>query len=65
MKIVNVETAQPENYYGQEALLEEFKRAWARKHHNLSRVEQLHKAVMVGGRLARSLWANRECLLVA
>jgi alkylresorcinol/alkylpyrone synthase len=50
MKIRAVETAHPPNYYGQEALLAEFKKAWTAKHHNPARVDQLHRAVMVGGR---------------
>ena len=50
MKILNVQKAHPPHYYSQEDLLIEFKRLWAREHHNIRRVEQLHKAVSVGGR---------------
>ncbi|MEC7985808.1 MAG: 3-oxoacyl-[acyl-carrier-protein] synthase III C-terminal domain-containing protein [Myxococcota bacterium] len=50
MKILSISKAHPENYYTQEVLLSEFKKVWAQKHHNPSRVERLHKAVSVGGR---------------
>ena len=50
MNILSVHKAHPEHYYSQQALLEEFKRLWAKEHHNIRRVEQLHHAVSVGGR---------------
>lgn len=50
MKILSVGTALPKHYYSQEDLLDAFKETWGRQHHNTSRVEQLHRAVMVGGR---------------
>jgi alkylresorcinol/alkylpyrone synthase len=50
MQILSVGTAQPPHYYDQETLLAAFQRAWTAKHHNPRRVEQLHRAVMVGGR---------------
>lgn len=50
MNILSVQKAHPEHYYSQEELLEEFKRLWAKEHHNIRRVEQLHHAVSVGGR---------------
>ena len=50
MKILSVGTALPPHYYDQEALLAAFKQEWGRQHHNTRRVEQLHRAVMVGGR---------------
>jgi alkylresorcinol/alkylpyrone synthase len=50
MNILSVETTQPAHYYNQDALLEAFKKLWKKEHHNMRRVEQLHKAVMVGGR---------------
>lgn len=48
--ILSVGTAAPPHYYGQEALLTAFQAAWAQQHHNPRRVEQLHRAVQVGGR---------------
>lgn len=50
MKISAVHTAAPPHYYDQEALLAAFQAAWATEHHNPRRVEQLHRAVKVGGR---------------
>ena len=50
MNILSVHKAHPEHYYSQQELLEEFKRLWAKEHHNIRRVEQLHHAVSVGGR---------------
>ena len=50
MQLATVQTAQPPHYYNQDQLLKEFKRLWMEQHHNASRVEQLHRAVMVGGR---------------
>lgn len=50
MEIVSIGTAAPPNYYDQEALLAAFRVAWAAQHHNPRRVEQLHRAVQVGGR---------------
>ncbi len=50
MQILSVGTAQPPHYYDQETLLAAFSRAWSARHHNPRRVEQLHRAVMVGGR---------------
>jgi alkylresorcinol/alkylpyrone synthase len=50
MHILSVGTALPPNHYTQEALLEAFTKVWERQHHNPARVEQLHRAVLVGGR---------------
>lgn len=50
MHILSVGTALPPNHYSQEELLEAFTRVWSKEHHNPRRVEQLHRAVMVGGR---------------
>ncbi len=50
MKISAVHTAAPPHYYGQEQLLAAFQAAWVTQHHNPRRVEQLHRAVKVGGR---------------
>ena len=50
MQILSVGTALPPHYYDQDTLVAAFKEEWGRRHHNVGRVEQLHKAVMVGGR---------------
>ncbi len=50
MKIASVGTAFPKNYYSQEALSAALKKHWAERHHNLERLDQLHKNVLVGGR---------------
>ena len=50
MYIAEISKAHPELYYNQDELLKEFKRTWSQAHHNIKRVDQLHKAVMVGGR---------------
>lgn len=50
MKIASVGAAFPPQYYSQERLLEEFKRAWSPQLYNQDRLEALHKNVMVGGR---------------
>ena len=50
MNILSVETAHPPHYYDQDALLGAFRKLWQKEHHNIRRVEQLHRAVMVGGR---------------
>lgn len=50
MKIAAVGTALPPHRYEQEDLIAAFTRFWGRSHHNLRRVEQLHRAVQVGGR---------------
>lgn len=50
MQILGTGTAAPPHYYDQEALLAAFRAAWASQHHNPRRVEQLHRAVQVGGR---------------
>lgn len=50
MKILSVGTALPPHAYDQETLLAAFKQAWGKQHHNTKRVDQLHRAVMVGGR---------------
>ena len=43
-------TAFPKNYYSQEALSANLKQHWAKRHHNLERLDQLHQNVLVGGR---------------
>lgn len=50
MYIASIETQHPPHYYDQEQLLQAFQRQWDKNHHNPRRVEQLHKAVQVGGR---------------
>ncbi len=48
--IAAVGSAFPDHYYGQDELLEAFRRVWAPKMFNLDRLERLHKNVLVGGR---------------
>jgi len=48
--ILSAAAALPENYADQETLLAAFRSHWGRKHFNLDRLEQLHRAVRVGGR---------------
>lgn len=50
MHIVSVGTAVPPHHVDQETLIAAFERLWAREHHNVRRVRQLHAAVHVGGR---------------
>ncbi len=48
--IAAVGSALPPHFYDQETLLRAFRRHWAERHHNLDRLEQLHRNVLVGGR---------------
>lgn len=50
MYVASVGRAFPPNYVDQDALIEAFRAAWGGAFHNPARVEQLHKAVLVGGR---------------
>ncbi len=50
MRIAAVGSALPPHYYDQDALIEAFKKHWAKRHFNLDRLEQLHRNVLVGGR---------------
>lgn len=50
MQIAAVGTALPPHRYEQDELIAAFTEFWGRRHHNTRRVEQLHKAVQVGGR---------------
>ena len=50
MRIVGAGTAFPPHYYDQETLITAFREHWAERHFNLSRLEQLHRNVLVGGR---------------
>ena len=43
-------SAFPPNYYDQERLIEAFRALWGKRHHNLDRIERLHRNVLVGGR---------------
>src|SRR5437588_10255760 len=49
-RILGVQTALPGNYVDQETLLAAFRELWGEKHFNVDRLEQLHRAVRVGGR---------------
>lgn len=40
----------PPNYVDQDTLIGAFRDAWAGRYHNVARIEQLHRNVMVGGR---------------
>lgn len=50
MQIAAVGRAFPPHYVDQETLIAAFRAAWATRHHNTARVEQLHRSVLVGGR---------------
>ncbi|MGD2116213.1 MAG: 3-oxoacyl-[acyl-carrier-protein] synthase III C-terminal domain-containing protein [Acidobacteriota bacterium] len=50
VRIAAVGSALPPHDYDQETLLATFRRHWAKRHHNLDRLEQLHRNVLVGGR---------------
>jgi alkylresorcinol/alkylpyrone synthase len=45
-----VGTALPPHYADQETLIAAFRTHWAKEHFNLERLEELHRAVQVGGR---------------
>ena len=49
-RILSVAQALPPHYVDQDALLAAFRELWGEKHFNLDRLEQLHRAVRVGGR---------------
>lgn len=49
-RILSVAQAVPPNFVDQDTLLAEFRELWGEKHFNLDRLEQLHRAVRVGGR---------------
>lgn len=50
MHIATVGRAFPEHYADQDTLIAAFRAAWADRYHNLARIEQLHRNVLVGGR---------------
>jgi alkylresorcinol/alkylpyrone synthase len=49
-RILSVARALPPHFVDQETLLAAFRTLWGEKHFNLDRLEQLHRAVRVGGR---------------
>jgi alkylresorcinol/alkylpyrone synthase len=50
VRIASVGSALPPHYYDQQTLLAALKEHWGRRHHNLERLERLHRNVLVGGR---------------
>lgn len=50
MKIAGVGQALPPHYYDQQTLVDALRQEWAGRHHNLERLEALHRNVLVGGR---------------
>ncbi|HRC85047.1 MAG TPA: hypothetical protein PK413_05505, partial [Thermoanaerobaculia bacterium] len=66
MRIAAVGRAFPAHYYDQETLLSALLELWGQRHHNLGRLESLHKNVLVGGRhLALAAIARRTRTLLA
>jgi alkylresorcinol/alkylpyrone synthase len=60
-RILSVAQALPAHFVDQDKLLAAFRELWGQKHFNLDRLEQLHRAVRVGGRhLALPIDAYRE-----
>ena len=49
MRIASVGSALPPNFYDQETLLAALRTNWAERHHNVDRLEALHRNVLVGG----------------
>lgn len=49
-RILTAQAALPPHYVDQETLLSTFRTLWGQQHFNLDRLEQLHRAVRVGGR---------------
>ena len=49
-RILSVGRALPPHFADQETLLAKFRALWGQRHFNLDRLEQLHRAVRVGGR---------------
>jgi len=49
-RILSVAQALPPHFVDQETLLAAFRMLWGEKHFNVDRLEQLHRAVRVGGR---------------
>jgi alkylresorcinol/alkylpyrone synthase len=50
MRIAAVGSAFPPHYYDQETLIAAFREMWGKRHHNLERLDRLHKSVLVGAR---------------
>ncbi|MDP2309193.1 MAG: 3-oxoacyl-[acyl-carrier-protein] synthase III C-terminal domain-containing protein [Pseudomonadota bacterium] len=50
MYIATVGRAFPPHYADQDTLIAAFRAAWAARYHNIGRIEQLHRNVLVGGR---------------
>jgi alkylresorcinol/alkylpyrone synthase len=50
LRIASIGSALPPHFYDQETLLAAFRGHWAKRHHNLDRLEALHRNVLVGGR---------------
>ena len=50
MRIAAVGSAFPPNFYEQDEILAALRRHWAKRHHNLDRLETLFRNVLVGGR---------------
>ncbi len=50
MNIASVGSALPPNFYDQETLLAALRANWSERHHNIDRLEALHRNVLVGGR---------------
>ena len=60
-RILSVAQALPAHFVDQDKLLAAFRELWGQKHFNLDRLEQLHRAVRVGGRhLALPIDAYRQ-----
>lgn len=49
-RIAAVGTSLPKHYASQEEIIQAFRKVWANKYFNLDRLEELHRAVQVGGR---------------
>jgi alkylresorcinol/alkylpyrone synthase len=65
-RILSVAKVLPPHYVEQNELLAAFREMWGEKHFNLERLEQLHRAVRVGGRhLALPLEAYAELVSFA
>lgn len=50
MRIAAVGSAFPPHYVDQETLIAAFREAWASRYYNVSRIEELHRHALVGGR---------------
>lgn len=50
LRIASVGSAFPPHYVDQETLIAAFRDAWASRYHNVARIEDLHRHVLVGGR---------------